>query len=210
MEAIETALWPAATLTSAFPFRLRRHMEGRIARAKDASPEDVFRGLVEAHSRMVFRLAYRLTGNEHDAEDVVQEAFLKAYRHCSRFDSRASFATWIHRIATNCAIDLLRRKSRRIGWGGSDGAVVAEDLPSHRPGTEAGAQGAEVEARVAQALDTLTPSERAAFVLRHFEGQSIEEIARALRVRGNTAKQTVFRAVQKMRRRLAPLVEKHR
>ncbi len=158
---------------------------------------------------MVFRLAYRLTGNEQDAEDVVQDAFLKAYSNFERFDSRASFATWIHRIATNCAIDLLRRRSRRMGWGGSGagGGFEAEDLPSHRPSPEARARGLEVEADVARALDALSPNERAAFVLRHVEGLSTEEIAAALSLRTNAAKQTVFRAVHKLRRLLTPLLE---
>lgn len=184
-------------------------MEGRwAARAEDAA--EVFRGLVEEHSRMVFRLAYRLTGNEQDAEDVVQEAFLKAHRHFDRFDSRASFKTWVRQIATNCAIDFLRRKSRRLGWGGSDGTVEAESLPSHRPGPEARARSLETEARVAEALDALSPAERTAFVLRHFEGHTTEEVARALGVRANAAKQTVFRAVHKLRRLLAPLMEEEK
>jgi RNA polymerase sigma-70 factor, ECF subfamily len=181
-------------------------MEGREA-ARAAEAEDAFRGLVEEHSRMVFRLAYRLTGNEQDAEDVVQEAFLKAYSNFSRFDSRASFATWIHRIASNCAIDLLRRKSRRMGWGGSDGALDAEDLASRTPGPDSRAQGVETERQIAEALDALSPNERAAFVLRHVEGLSAEEIGKALSIRTNAAKQTVFRAVHKLRRRLSPLVE---
>ena len=123
-------------------------MEGREA-ASGGVEEDAFRVLVEEHSRMVFRLAYRLTGNEQDAEDVVQDAFLKAYSNFERFDSRASFATWIHRIATNCSIDLLRRRSRRMGWGGSGagGGFETEDLPSHRPSPEARARGLEVRGR---------------------------------------------------------------
>jgi RNA polymerase sigma-70 factor (ECF subfamily) len=181
-------------------------MEGiQVARVEDG--EDVFRGLVEEHSRMVFRLAYRLTGNEQDAEDVVQETFLKVHRHFSRFDVRASFSTWVHRIAANCAIDLLRRKSRRMGWGGSDGVIEAESLPSDRPGPDAKVRSREVKARVAEALDALSPSERTAFVLRHFEGHTTEEVARALGVSANAAKQTVFRAVHKLRLLLAPLVE---
>ena len=181
-------------------------MEGRQA-ARSEGAEEGFRVLVEEHSRMVFRLAYRLTGNQQDAEDVVQETFLKAHRHLSRFDSRASFGTWIHRIAANCAIDLLRRRSRRMGWGGSVGGVDAENLPSHQPGPEAHARSLEVQDRVAEALDELSPSERIAFVLRHFEGQTTEEIARVLGGSANAAKQTVFRAVHKLRLLLAPLVD---
>jgi len=180
-------------------------MEGSEA-VRPADAEDVFRGLVEEHSRMVFRLAYRVTGNEQDAEDVVQEAFLKAHRSFSRFDSRASFKTWIHQIATNCAIDLLRRRSRRLGWGGSDGAVEAESLPSHSPGPEASTENRQLGERVARALDALSPAERTAFVLRHCEGHSTEDVARALGIHANAAKQTVFRAVHKLRRILAPLV----
>src|SRR5438270_6674130 len=84
-----------------------------LARAK-AGDKDGFRLLVERHSRSVFRLAYRLTGNEQDAEDVVQETFLRAYKQLQRFDGRAAFGTWIYRICANCSLDLIRaRKSRK-------------------------------------------------------------------------------------------------
>src|SRR5689334_24371808 len=80
------------------------------ARAGDA---DAFRVLVERHSRSLFRLAYRMTGNQSDAEDVVQESFLRAYRQLGKFDDRASFGTWLYRIATNCSLDLVRGRKRR-------------------------------------------------------------------------------------------------
>src|SRR5512142_1580926 len=83
---------------------------GARARAGDA---DAFRELVERHSRAVFGVAYRITGRAEDAEDVVQETFLRAYRQLDRFESRANFGTWLHRIAANCAVDLLRRRPRR-------------------------------------------------------------------------------------------------
>ena len=77
-----------------------------------AGDEPAFRRLVERHSRGVFQLAFRLTGSEPDAEDVVQDAFLKAYRELKRFESRSSFRTWVHRITVNCAYDLLRQRPR--------------------------------------------------------------------------------------------------
>src|ERR1700752_5412458 len=83
-----------------------------LARARQGD-EDAFRVLVEQHSRSVFRLAYRLTGNEQDAEDVVQESFLRAYRQLGRFEARANFGTWLYRIVANCAVDLLRSKQAR-------------------------------------------------------------------------------------------------
>ena len=78
-----------------------------VARVR-AGDEDGFRLLVERHGRSVFRLAYRMTGNEHDAEDVVQETFLRAYKQINRYESRASFGTWLYRIAANYALDLMR------------------------------------------------------------------------------------------------------
>src|SRR5271163_4555417 len=88
-----------------------------VERAR-AGDSDAFRLLVEQHSRSIFRLAFRMTGNEQDAEDVVQESFLRAYRQIERFDGRAAFGTWLHRIAANCSLDLLRarkiREDRRV------------------------------------------------------------------------------------------------
>src|SRR5229473_517457 len=75
-----------------------------------AGERDAFRVLVERHSHNVFRLAYRMTGNQHDAEEVVQEAFLRGYQKLSQFASRANFGTWVYRIAANYAIDRMRQK----------------------------------------------------------------------------------------------------
>src|SRR5512139_2803810 len=75
-----------------------------------AGDHEAFRHLVERHSRSVFRLAYRLTGQEQDAEDVVQETFLRAFREIRRFEARSSFATWLYRITVNCSHDLLRQR----------------------------------------------------------------------------------------------------
>src|SRR3989442_9200144 len=83
-----------------------------LGRARQGDGE-AFRELVERHSRSVFRLAYRMTGNEQDAEDVVQESFIRAYRQLGRFESRANFGTWLYRITSNCAVDLMRSKQAR-------------------------------------------------------------------------------------------------
>ena len=82
--------------------------EAAAIAAAQAGDQDAFRVLVELHSRSVFRLAYRMTGNEQDAEDVVQEAFLRAYKQLHRYENRASFATWVYRIAANYSLDLIR------------------------------------------------------------------------------------------------------
>ena len=83
-----------------------------LDRARQGDSE-AFRALVEQHSRSVFRLAFRMTGNEQDAEDVVQESFLRAYRQLGRFESRANFGTWLYRIVSNCSVDLMRSKQAR-------------------------------------------------------------------------------------------------
>lgn len=177
-----------------------------IARARTGDP-DAFRELVEQHSRAVFRVAYRITGRAEDAEDVVQETFLRAYRQLDRFESRANVGTWLHRIAANCAVDLLRGRPRRemteeaetlerLSGGNSDGPLSPERELF----------GRQIADRVRAALDTLTAMERAAFTLRHFEGLSIEEIGRALGLRTNATKHSIFRAVKKMRHELKPFV----
>src|SRR5919199_3124546 len=91
---------------------------------------DAFRVLVERHSRSVFRLAFRMTGNEQDAEDVVQESFLRAYRQLGRFESRANFGTWLYRIVANCSVDLMRAKHARHDQSRGESLDVADQMPA--------------------------------------------------------------------------------
>jgi RNA polymerase sigma-70 factor, ECF subfamily len=178
-----------------------------LARARQGD-SDAFRALVETHSRSVFRLAFRMTGNEQDAEDVVQESFLRAYRQLGRFESRANFGTWLYRIVSNCSVDLMRSKQARHDQvrGDSLDREGAMELPAaDMPGPERIAESAEIERRVQRALQDLSPLERAAFTLRHYEGRSIDEISATLGLGTSAAKHSVFRAVKKLRLALAPL-----
>jgi RNA polymerase sigma-70 factor (ECF subfamily) len=182
-----------------------------VAQAQ-AGDELAFRRLVERHSRGVFQLAFRLTGSEPDAEDIVQDTLLKAYRELKRFESRSSFRTWVHRITVNCAYDLLRQRPRHQ----AESLDARTEQRAQGSGTEPEADctsrpdrlafGAEIQDGVRAALDLLTPTERTAFVLRHFEGCSLDEIGEALGLRTGATKHSIFRAVQKMRRALAPFV----
>jgi len=174
---------------------------------------DAFRVLVERHSRSVFRLAFRMTGNEQDAEDVVQESMLRAYKQLGKFDERASFGTWLYRIATNCALDLVRSRKRRSqdrapGAGGDYGEAEnpVMTVASPDPNPERMALSGEVRERLTAAMNELSSVERSAFVLRHFEGMCIEDISRVLECQPGAAKHSVFRAVQKLRRALEPVV----
>ena len=176
-----------------------------LARARQGD-SDAFRVLVERHSRAVFRLAYRMTGNEQDAEDVVQESFLRAYRQLGRFQSRANFGTWLYRIVANCSVDLMRSKQSRHDQSRVESLDVIESRPTvHDHGPDRLAESAEIRRRVAEAMRELSPLERAAFTLRHHEGRSIQEISTMLGLGISASKHSVFRAVKKLRVALAPL-----
>lgn len=160
----------------------------------------MFSALVERYGRQMYQLAYRMTGNDHDAKDVVQESFVRAYRHLHRFEGRADPGTWLHRIVVNCAIDALRAARSRPDWNPLDAADRSSDAfaaPDADP--ERLAASAEAGRHIAAAMERLSPVERAAFALRHFEGWPIDEIARTLGIRSNAAKQHVFRAIRKLR-----------
>jgi RNA polymerase sigma-70 factor (ECF subfamily) len=180
---------------------------GDVERAR-AGDADAFRVLVERHSHSLFRLAFRLTGNEQDAEDVVQEAFLKAYRRLDQFESRANFGSWLYRIAANCSVDVLRARVRRDERPFAHAAEDEEELAplaATEPGPDRIAHASELRRRIETALARLSPLERAAFVLRHFEERTTREIGAALGIETGAVKQSVFRAVRKMRAALAPV-----
>jgi RNA polymerase sigma-70 factor (ECF subfamily) len=173
-----------------------------------AGDREAFGELVVRHSRMLFRLAYRMMGNEADADDVVQEAFLRGYQKLATFEERANFGTWIYRIAVHCALDRLQSRRRiesRQVREENDAEQDSVQVADSAPGPERLALSAEIGTLGEQAMQGLTEMERTAFVLRHLEDRNTDEIAAVLDVAPNTAKQTVYRAVQKMRKRLAAL-----
>jgi len=179
-----------------------------VTRAREGDQE-AFRVLVERHSIRLFQLAYRMTGNEQDGEDIVQETFLRAYKQLARFESRAGFGTWLHRIAVNCSLDLLRKRQRQEERMEAQEPVLAPEihaLPDGAATPDHHLFNAEVQQRIASALDLLTPMERTAFAMRHFEERSIAEIGKVLDLGDSAVKQAIFRAVQKMRRALEPIV----
>ena len=175
-----------------------------VARVRGGDPE-AFRVLMERHGRAVHRLAFRMTGNEQDAEDVVQECFLRAYRNLEHFEARSQFGSWLYRIAANCAYDALRARARRAARIVPDTSAddVSAEVPAGDPGPDRLAAGVEVRRRVQAALGRMSALERAAFTLRHLDGLSTAEIAQALDLHSEAAKQSVFRAVRKLREALA-------
>ncbi|OFW18154.1 MAG: hypothetical protein A3H97_00820 [Acidobacteria bacterium RIFCSPLOWO2_02_FULL_65_29] len=175
-----------------------------LARARRGDDE-AFRALVEQHSRSAFRLAYRMAGNEPDAEDIVQESLLRAYRHLGQFEARANFGTWLYRIVVNCAVEHVRTRESRKKRARMEPIDEFTMPVSESPGPHRLAESRDIGRRVAAALDSLSPLERAAFTLRHYEGRTTDEIARTLRLGTSAAKHAVFRAVKKLRAELKGL-----
>ena len=179
-----------------------------IVRAVLAGDKEAYGALVRAHSAAVFRVAYRITGNEGEAEEIVQEAFLRGYQQLGSFEQRSSFGTWIYRVAVNCALNRISRVGIEAEYRHGE-----ESDPDQKTVQVAGREAdperillsGEIGAAHQKAMQRLTPTEKSAFVLRHLEDRSTNEIADVLGIAPNAAKQAVFRAVQKLRRELAPL-----
>jgi RNA polymerase sigma-70 factor, ECF subfamily len=181
-----------------------------VAQVRAGNP-DAFRVLVERHSRAIFRLAYRMTGNEQDAEDAVQESFLRAFKQLKNFDGRSSFSTWLYRVCSNCTIDSMRvrkkHEQKRVREQEDSEVDLLAQQASKEPNAEQLTHSREITGMLGPALEQLSTMERTAFVMRHYEGMGIEEISQILEVQPNAAKHSVFRAVQKLRRALEPLME---
>src|SRR3954470_10905716 len=130
-----------------------------LARARQGD-SDAFRTLVERHSRRAFQLAYRMMGNEHDAEDVVQESFIRAYRQLNRFEARAHFGTWLHRIVANCSVDLIRSRRTRHDHASTEDLGATEQPEAGGADPERLAASAQIERKVESAMSSLSPLER--------------------------------------------------
>jgi RNA polymerase sigma-70 factor (ECF subfamily) len=175
-----------------------------------AGDRDAFRVLVERHGRSLYHVAYRMTGSEQDSEEIVQETFLRAYKALERFEMRANFGTWIYRIAVNRTLDFLSTKKAQMQ---NPYLITDEPDPENsraiqieapQPGPDRLLASAEMKAKMTQALGLLTPVERVAFTMRHMEGRSVDEISQTLKVKTSAAKNTIFRAVRKLRQQLEP------
>lgn len=172
-----------------------------------------FEELVRHYDQAVLRLALHLTGSEHDAQDIYQEAFLKAYKNVGSFRFECSFYTWIYRIVTNLCLDHLRRRAVRR----EEAPVVVdpqgeqydmlEQVADGRAGAdpERDLMRRELGGRINRALARLTPRERMVFELKHYHGLKLRTVGEILNTTEETAKNTLFRATQKLRVALADM-----
>ena len=153
--------------------------------------------IVREHSGRVYRLAYRLTGNRHDAEDLTQEVFVRVFRSLSTF-TPGTFEGWLHRITTNLFLDQVRRKARiRMDAMGEDADRYAATGEGDDP--ERGFEHQNLDHDVQRALDALPPEYRAAVVLCDIEGLSYEEIAVTLGIKLGTVRSRIHRARARLR-----------
>ncbi len=190
---------------------LQRAEDDELIRSAQKGDRSAFDSLVRRYDRSVLRLALHMLSNEQDAQDVHQDAFIKAYRHLSNFRFECSFYTWLYRIVTNLCLDQLRRrKSRREDPGTVlDSAGDEMDLMAHVADNRAGADPARElqrkhqHAAIQDALAELTPRERTVFELKHYQGLKLRTIGEMLSTTEETAKNTLFRATRKLRTRLA-------
>ena len=172
-----------------------------------------FEELVRHYDNAVLRLALHLTGSEHDAQDIYQEAFLKAYKNVGSFRFECSFYTWIYRIVTNLCLDHLRKRNVRkedapvtVDSSGEEYNLL-DQVPDGRAAAnpERDLMRRELGGRINRALDRLTPRERMVFELKHYHGLKLRTVGEILHTTEETAKNTLFRATQKLRGALSDM-----
>ena len=182
-----------------------------LVREAQGGSQAAFEQLVHTYDQAVLRLALRLTGSASDAQDIHQEAFLKAYKKLDGFRFECSFGTWIYRIVTNLCLDHLRKTRNRresstkeMNKEGEEYDLlnqISDDRPALNP--EQQLLRRELSEHLSRALQTLTPRERMVFELKHFEGLKLRTVSEILNSSEGSVKTTLFRATQKLRSRLA-------
>ncbi len=172
-----------------------------------------FEVLVRHYDQSVLRLALHLTGSEADAQDIHQDAFLKAYKNLGSFRFECSFYTWIYRIVTNLCLDHLRKRNVRkedapvtTDHSGEEYNML-EQVADGRSGAnpERDLMRRELGRKIGAALSRLTPRERMVFELKHYHGLKLRTVGEMLNTTEETAKNTLFRATQKLRGALSEM-----
>ena len=175
--------------------------------------EKAYRELLDRYQRPVFSLVYRMVRDREQAEDLAQETFVKVFNHLDRYDPKYKFSSWIFKIASNLAIDSLRKKElNTVSLDGSRHATTSDEVDATRITVESGDENPEelLEAKelgeeIERAIGALRPEYRTAVLLRHVEGRPYEEIAEIMEIPLGTVKTYIHRARGELREMLAHL-----
>lgn len=185
-------------------------MTEELALIKRAQNGDlsVFKDLMIQHQDRIYFLALGMVGNPHDAEDLMQEVFIKVFRSLSKYRGDAKLSSWIHRIAVNTCIDHCRtmKKKKSVIQNHLDHPddITLNTIPDEdamNPETEL--EKNMIQKHIDQALEKISPRERAIFVLRHYQDMPLKEIAEELDITVGTVKSTLFRALKRMQKELS-------
>lgn len=181
-----------------------------LALALQSGDEAAFDEIVSRFQGRVYAVAYRVVGNREDALDVSQEVFIKVYRKIDTWKPTGGFLPWILRMTTNHSIDHIRRKKRYPEQSLEEAFVPTSEGAAVEPAsmrTETEVHGREIEARIQRALPVLSRSQREVFLLRHYEGLQLAEIAESMECTVGSVKVHLFRALKKLQNELRDLYE---
>jgi RNA polymerase sigma-70 factor (ECF subfamily) len=170
-----------------------------VSRAREGD-QAAFEAIFQRYERQIYSFTYRMMGDADDAYDLTQDCFIKAYRNLEKTNGDLNVSAWLHRIASNACLDVLRRR-KRIRWLPWDNEKHENLLPSHTTDDpELTAVATEIRQDVQIILDKMTPRNRLALLLREFEGLSTEEIGEVMGLSRSAVKSVLFRAREEFRK----------
>ena len=183
------------------------YVEARLAKLSLGGDRRAFAELVEMYKDRIFRLAYRMLGNNQEAEDVVQETFLRVFTNLHRYDESQKFSTWIYRIAANLCIDRLRKRKNLYSLDAdmtdnSEGSDWYSLLPSNEKTPESHMMVSETQEQVRKAIDALPEKYKSVVILRYLHDLSLQEIGEVLDMPVTTVKTRVHRGREYLRKKL--------
>lgn len=184
------------------------NIETRLVKLALKGDQRAFAEIVELYKDKIFHLGYRMLSNRHEAEDVVQETFLRVYKNLDRYDQKQKFSTWIYRIGTNLCIDRLRKRKPTYSLDaelndqdGTDGYAL---LPGDERTPESEYLLSETQQLIHQAIDSLPDKYKTVMVLRYLQELSLQEISEVMDMPVTTIKTRVHRGREFLRKKLEP------
>lgn len=183
-----------------------------LTASNQVEEKKVFNELVNRYHKQAYNIAYRMTGNQTDAEDLTQDTFVKAFRFFASYKKDLPFENWIYRIMSNLHVDMLRRRPKAHIRSldepvNHEDGVVAFEIADTSEGPESLAISSELDARMQIALNTLSPDFKMTVVLSDIEGLSYEEISEVMRCSIGTVRSRLHRGRKLLREKLRPYVD---